>query len=114
LAGPDDFFTSPPARVPTGTGGGATGRGPDGGAPPRTTRSPALGIASLVLVVGGIGVTLFGGNQGGLLGMPAALLGLLLGVVAWVGAYGAAWGRAAVLSMLGLVGLSVLLELLRV
>jgi hypothetical protein len=65
-------------------------------------------------VIGGIGVTLFGGNQGGLLGMPAALLGLLLGVVAWVGAYGAAWGRAAVLAMLGLVGLSVLLELLRV
>jgi hypothetical protein len=113
LAGPHDFFTAPPAKVPAGGDGGSAGRGSDGGAPPRTTRSPALGIASLVLVVGGVGVTLFGGNQGGLLGMPAALLGLLLGGVAWVGRYGAAWGRTAVLGMLGLVGLSVLLELLR-
>jgi hypothetical protein len=113
LAGPDDFFTAPRARASDGADGGSVGRGSDGGAPTRTTRSPALGIVALVLVVGGIGITLFGGNQGGLLGMPAALLGLLLGGVAWIGGYGAAWGRTAVLGMLGLVGLSVLLELLR-
>ena len=114
MAGPGDFFAAPRARAPAGAGGGgAVGRGPDGGAPTRTTRSPVLGIAALVLVVAGVGVTLFGGNQGGLLGMPAVLLGLLLGAGAWGGGYGAAWGRAAVLGVLGLVVLSVLLELLR-
>lgn len=41
------------------------------------------------------------------------LVGLLLGVIAWAGGYGEAWGRAAVLGILGLAGLSVLLELLR-
>ena len=112
MAGPDDFFTAPRVRAPAGASGdGSSGRGPGGGAPPRTTRSPVLGIAALVLAVAGVGVTLFGGNQGGLLGMPAVLLGLLLGGVAWSGGYGAAWGRAVVLGVLGLVGLSVLLEL---
>jgi len=48
----------------------------------------------------------------GLLGMPAVLLGLLLGGVAWSGGYGAAWGRATVLGVFGLVGLYVFLELL--
>lgn len=114
MGGHDDFFTSPPARAPAGTGGaGSVGRGPDGGASAPTSRSPVLGITSLVLVLGGVGITLFGGNQGGLLGLPAVLLGLLLGAVAWVGGYGAAWGRAAVLSVLAVVGLSVLLQLVR-
>ena len=114
MAGPDDFFTAPRARAPAGAGGGdSVGRGHDGGAPRRTTRAPVLGIAALVLVVAGVGVTLFGGNQGGLLGMPAVLLGLRLGVVAWGGGYGAAWGRAAVLGVFAVVGLSLLLELLR-
>ena len=113
MAGPDDFFTAPRARAPAdASGGGSNGHGPGGGAPPRTTRSPVLGIAALVLVIAGVGVTLFGGNQGGLLGMPAVLLGLLLGGVAWIGGYGAAWGRVAALGVLGLMGLSLLLELL--
>jgi len=114
MAGPDDFFTSPRARAPAGASGGeAVDRDPGGATPHRTTRSPLPGIAALVLVLAGVGVTLFGGNQGGLLGVPAVLLGLLLGGVAWAGRYGAAWGRTAVLAVLGLVGLSVLLELLR-
>ena len=113
MAGPGDFFAAPRARAPVGaSGGGSVGHGPGGGAPTRITRSPVLGIAALVLVVAGVVVTLFGGNQGGLLGVPAALLGFLLGGVAWGGGYGAAWGRTAVLGVFGLVGLSVLLELL--
>lgn len=114
MAGPGDFYATPRASAPVGATGGASVRGgPGDGAPTRTTRSPVLGIAALVLVVAGVVVTLFGGNQGGLLGVPAALLGFLLGGVAWGGGYGATWGRAAVLGVLGLVGLSVLLELLR-
>jgi hypothetical protein len=114
MAGPDDFFTSSRPRAPAGAGGGGSvGHGPGGGASPRTARSPLLGIAALVLVVAGLWVTLFGGNQGGLLGVPAALLGLVLGAVAWGGGYGAVWGRAAVLGVLGSVGLAVLLELVR-
>jgi|GEM_PF-5943199 len=114
MADPDDFFTAPRGRPPAGASAGASdGRNGGGGTPPRTTRSPVLGIAALVFVLAGVGVTLFGGNQGGLLGMPAVLLGLLLGGVAWAGGYGAAWGRTAVLGVLGLVGLSVLLELSR-
>lgn len=113
MAGPGDFYATPGARAPVGaSGGGSVGRGPGDGAPTRTTRSPVLGIAALVLVVAGVVVTLFGGNQGGLLGVPAVLLGFLLGGVAWGGGYGAAWGRTAVLGVFGLVGLSVLLELL--
>lgn len=112
MNGHDGFFTAPRARGPAGASGdGPNGRAPDG-APPRTTRSPMVGIASLMLAVAGVGVTLFGGNQGGLLGMPAMLLGLLLGGVAWSGGYGAAWGRATVIGVFGLVGLSVFLELL--
>lgn len=112
MAGSDDFFTAPRARSPGGASGdGPTGRAPEGAAS-RTARSPVVGIASLALAVAGVGVTLLGGNQGGLLGMPAVLLGLLLGGVAWSGGYGAVWGRVTVIGVFGLVGLSVFHELL--
>jgi hypothetical protein len=102
------FFTTARPSSPAGPPGT-----PSGAPPPAPARSPILGIAALVLVVSGFLVTMLGGNQGGLLGMPALLLGLVLGAIAWGRGLGKVWGQAAVFGVFGLIGLSLLLELLR-
>lgn len=69
---------------------------------------PFLGILALVLVVTGLLVTLLGGNQGGLLGMPLVVAGMGTGAAAAGRGYGRNLGLAAVFLTLGAVGLAVI------